>query len=126
MQEFFSRQTDSDVVTRLIEGATSVQDFIEQLLSNTADGLKDTALYIAIQQYYVGEGSPEIHQIKVAKPAFDPATREGSFELNFVVKRFYTCSALQNSATDKQAWTFRIEGGKVMFTGPMEYERDWE
>ena len=126
MQESFTKKISADATQKLIKGIINIKTYLDEVFGIEKDDfITDETLARDIQQYYLGEGSPEIHEIKFSDPVYKPETKSGSMRLDFKIKRFYTCSAIQNEGRDYQKWTFDIDPVKetITFTGPAEDER---
>lgn len=126
MQEKFNKQLNTTAKTEIINGAINIKTLLKQVFEiSDEDVITDETLARDIQQYYLGEGSPEIHEIKLSALTYHSATQMGSMRLDFSIKRFYTCSAIQNASRDYQNWTFQIDTANetITFAGPAEEER---
>jgi hypothetical protein len=126
MQEKFNKQLSTAAKAEIVNGAIDIKTLLKQVFEISNEGLiTDETLARDIQQYYLGEGSPEIHEIKLSALTYHAETQTGSMRLDFRIKRFYTCSAIQNSSRDYQNWTFHIDAtnSTITFAGPLEEER---
>jgi|GEM_PF-2174131 hypothetical protein len=126
MQEKFNKQLSTATITKVLEGTIDIKALLKQVFEiSDEDVITDETLARDIQQYYLGEGSPEIHEIKLSALTYHAETQTGSMRLDFRIKRFYTCSAIQNSSRDYQNWTFHIDAtnSTISFAGPLEEER---
>jgi len=126
MQEKFNKQLSTATTTKVLEGTIDIKALLKQVFEiSDEDVITDETLARDIQQYYLGEGSPEIHEIKFSALTYRAETQTGSMRLDFRIKRFYTCSAIQSSSRDYQNWTFHIDAtnSTISFAGPLEEER---
>lgn len=126
MQESFTKKIGAEATQKLIKGIINIKTYLDDVFGLEKDAfIVDETLARDIQQYYLGEGSPEIHEIKFSDPVYKPETKSGTIRLDFKIKRFYTCSAIENEGRDYQMWSFGIapDNETITFTGPAEDER---
>jgi hypothetical protein len=113
----FKLEVSVDSINQLLASEIWVEVFLADIFNNKAS---HAIISERLASYFYDDGgSPEVRGFEIVNAKFNNDNLRGTFQCNFTVYYFFTCSDVKNDKKENITWQFKINpaDGVIAFEG---------